>query len=378
MSVVASTPASTIEPTDTVTSLRISYVAARSHSRIEILGRPDLFERHLIDPQPVAGLLVGRPFAPGLAADLLLWSDLSEVDLDGGPLDEAAAKRLRRAGVPLRHAATVAADAVERGSLEIHLLPYGVAAIVTAELVWPQGLALAEAWTAAAQVSGAPVDITVASTTRSVPLEDAADAAVELVLGMVGGADGQTSTVSTHRIATVVDGSVVQPPAALPTPSGPVHTALHRLSGGGDTLGDLALALVPQWSGTSFTFPPASLVYMIDVGTAAWLPHQLAAGAQQRPSLGDRHRRATLLVAHLASSVALIRAQVAKTRSVYFESWAKDAANRLARLFGPKTPSLADGLAVRWYLERTSSRPDVEQVLGQPLVERLKPSQFGM
>lgn len=357
---------------DTVARLRLSQIAACAHDAIVTVGAPNAFEAHLVQPQPVNGVDLERPFAPGLSADLALWSDLAGIRLDGGPVNAAGAKALRRAGVPLRHRAEASVDdpTVERASLELHVHPFGVAAILTADLAWPGGLPLDQVWPAVEALLDAATTTVVAGRTRTAPLGEGADAATASLIEAIGGPAGTTTAWPSHRVVTPVDGMGAGVPAALPVPEGPVHVALHHLSGGGPVLSTLGKSLVPQWNNTDFVFTPATLVYMIDVGTATWQPDRLMAGPGVHPSMGDRHRRTTLLIAHLAASVALIHAS-SGSPSVFFGEWARLAALRIGRLYGPETPSPADGLAVRWYVERTSARPLIEAVLGKPLVERI-------
>lgn len=182
-------------------------------------------------------------------------------------------------------------------------------------------------------------------------------------MGVLTDAGDERRRIPDYRVATVIKGAIDPVPTAMPPDASPLHVALHYLCGGGDPPAPPANAFVPIWSSGGFRYWPEHLAYMVDKGAAVWQ----APGTPGAPglTLGQQHRRLTLLLAHLSASIGLIDAS--KTSSAAgFAVWATTAANRLARLYGPTRSE--HGIEPRRYLEQTGFRALVEGMLGKQLV----------
>jgi hypothetical protein len=350
-----------------VTRLRVSYVATRIHDDL-VLGQPEMFAELFVAPRPVQGVQLGLPFGPQAPVDAHFWGSLAEwrpreqLSIEDG-------RKLRRAGVPLRHRGGLAAK-VEGPRLELHVHPFGVVALTTIDLMWPESCPLSDVWTRVGQMRDLPARATVGGESHETEVAAAAPIAAEVLLERLARMKGSTWEVPDHRIATVIDGSVHGVPIAMPPARGPVHIAVHRLSAGGDVIPEPGSAFVAQWSGAGFAWAPARLVYMLDAGTSIVSPAEVSSRpSDPGVSLGARHRRAALLLGHVTASVGLVRA-APKAASMYFQSWAKTAADRLGRLYGPATANDDWGLETRSYLTRLGAVQDIGTFRGSPLTEK--------
>jgi hypothetical protein len=351
-----------------VTRLRFSRVATRIHDRLGAIRNPERFEALLQSPGPVHGLDLTLPYVDAVQtpADVAVWSMIAETALTG-PLNASAAKRLRKAAFPLRLRASLFLDAHDLGGdppyIEVHVHPFGAVGLATAALTWEEPEPLADAWSKVADVQQRSASVTIGEDTTSTTLGAAAGEAASRVVALLGDAGGEEHHVPDYRVATVIDGTVDPVPAAMPADASPLHMALHYLCGAGEPPAPPAGAFVPTWSGGGFRYWPRQLAYMVDRGAALWrvpAPH-----GDSGPTMGQQHRRLTLVLAHLTASVGLIDASTSSS-SAGMQSWAKVAAQRLARLYGPA--SAEHGLAPQRYLDQTGFRALVETVLGKQLV----------
>lgn len=359
-----------------VTRLRVSFTATRIHDRLREIGLPKRFAELLQAPGPVLGVELTRPFFPPYAPpgkvppDNRLWSMLANDKPLSDYVNASLAKDLRRAGVPLRHRVERLAVDYERPSgldepyAEAHVHPFGIVGIATVELGWDDAVPVAHAWQEVSALEGRPASATVAGRTVATTVREVAGACAGRLLELLAEEGGREWSVPDYRLATVIAGTVEPVPSAMPADSSELHGALHHLSGGSEPLAAPKNAFAPRWSGADFRWEPMSLVYMLDRGLAALSgrPDPGPGG----PWMGDAHRRLTLLVAHLTASVGLIKAHV-ETGSPLFKPWADDAANRLARLYGPAKGEF--GPETRRYLTSTGTRAIVEAVRGTALSE---------
>ena len=345
-----------------VTRLRVSHVGARIHDGLREIGGPVAFAERLAGLQPVRGLPVTLPYGDGLPVDTGFWSRIAERQLTVPvPLDTAP--KLRRALVPLRYRGTLAVDA-EVPRLEAHLHPFGVVAMTTVDLCWPEAVPLEQVWQPVNQLDGEPATITAGGAQRSAPLGQAAVAAAQALVELLTDAGhGEPVDLEPYRLATVIDGALDQPPTTMPAANSPLHLALHHLSGGGDVVAEPATAFVAQWSGAGYAWPPNRLMYMLDRGTSLLTA---TASTGQEPSTADRHRHLLLLVAYLTAAAGLVRA-AQTSQSILFPEWARTAAQRLGLLFGPGQAFRDWGVVPRALLQRTGAIDAVGQVLGAPL-----------
>ena len=128
---------------------------------------------------------------------------------------------------------------------------------------------------------------------------------------------------------------------------------------------------MPRWSGAGFVWPSAVLTYVLDRGAAA-----LALDAvRKRPvppsdgvSTANRHRELVLIWAHVGASAAAC-VLAAGDQTAYVQAGARDAANRIGRLWGPAAPGDPWwGMEVRYLLD-PGARAAVETVLATKLFE---------
>lgn len=355
-------------PSTFVGRLRVTTVATRIHDRLQEVGLPGRFEELLQAPAPVAGLDLTRPFSDQAPVDTAFWSMIADDAPLGAVVNPALAKQLRQAGVPLRHRAELRIEGDRLGDrpyAEVHIHPFGVVVPATFEVRWARPAPLVEAWSQVADVQGRPATAGVGDAQIATPVAGAAGSIADRVVDLLADAGGGRWQVPDYRIATVIEGTVEPVPDAMPMPAGDIHTALHHLSGGAPPLASPGDAFVPLWSGAAFEWSPGQLAYMLDRGVAVWA----APGAGPGATMGERHRRLALLLAHLTASVGLVQAARAST-SVTFPSWADKAAKRLGRLYGPDRPLSGQGLETRRYLTQTGARQVVEELLGKQLHEK--------
>ncbi len=351
---------------ESVRRLRLTYLATRVHDKLREIGEPEAFAARLVNRAPVLGLKVSLPFGPGLAVDNRFWSAVAERGLDDEPTTDVA-RALRRAGIPLRHRAGLEVEGVETPRLEAHIHPFGVVTLTAVDVLWSDPVAIVDAWQRVASVEDHAATVTVGGTEHPTTLVEAAGAAADALLDILGTPGAATWRVADHRLATAIEGTASAATEAMPPARGPVHTALHRLSRGGAAVAEPGRAFVAQWSGADFAWAPGRLVYMLDAGTSV-VAADAGAGLPV-VSLGGRHRHLTLLLAHVMASVGLIRAAPTAS-SRYFSEWAKKAADRLGRLYGPAVASDEWGLETRMFLTSTGAVADVEAMRGSPLVAR--------
>ena len=350
-----------------VSRLRVSCVATRINDCLTAIRNPEQFETLLQAPAPLRGLNLTLPYVDAVQTpvDVAVWSMIAETPLKG-PVNAAAARKLRKEAVPLRLRGALAVDAVEVASdapyIEVHIHPFGAVAIATADFIWEAPEPLAEAWSKVAELQERRSSITIGTSTTLTTLGHSAGEAADQVMAKLGEAGGAAHAVPDYRVVTVIDGLVEPVPAAMPTDASPLHMALHYLCGAGDPPAPPAKAFVPTWSGGGFRYWPRQVAYMVDRGAVLW---GLPTSRQGGMSLGQQHRRLTLLLAHLTASVGLIAAS-GSSSSAGVKSWATIASQRLARLYGPT--SAQHGIEPQRYLDQTGFRALVETVLGKQLV----------
>lgn len=356
-----------------VARLRLSQVATRIHDHLAHVGLPGEFQEILAARRPVSGIEVTLPYSDDTPVDTAFWSTIAENRSLSQTVNEALAKILRRHGVPLRHRAAVEIDNPPGGAsagpsyAEVHLHPFGAVGVTTIDIVWRDALPLAEVWSLVDEMQSTAARITVANAEIATTVGEGSAAVARRVVEVVAEPGGREWIVpSDYRIVSVIDGSVRPLPAAMPPPSSAMHGALHYLCGGTDPLASPGDAFVPLWSGANFDWSPTQLVYMLDRGAAVWsLP-------TPRPSetAGGRHRRLVLLLAHVTATVGLVIASQ-ESANVLFSEWARIAAQRLARLYGPSSTLTVLGLETRRYVNNTQVRQVIEQVLQAQLDEKM-------
>jgi hypothetical protein len=352
-----------------VTRLRISHLGIRIHDKLQVIGEPVAFAQRLASLEPVRGLPIDLPFGDAFPVDTQFWSRIAERRLTA-PMTEDCTAKLRRAGIPLRYGGALEA-AAEAPRLEAHLHPFGVVAMTTVDLRWPDPVPLEEVWQPVRQLEDEPATVTVGGVKSATTLgQAAARAAQDLITLLTDPGQGDNWELPPHRLATVISGVVNEQPTAMPAANSPMHLALHQLSAGNEVVAEPSTAFVAQWSGAGYTWPPASLVYMLDRGTSVFSAGATGAAPVDQKT-AERHREQLLLLAYLAASTGLVRAARTSSSDLLSE-WAKTAAKRLGVLFGPGQAYLDWGLLPRALLLRTGTDEDVALVLGAPLTANPK------
>jgi hypothetical protein len=350
--------------------IRVSYVAGQIHDRLQVIGQPGAFADRLRTLEPLHGLEVTLPMAHDIPVDTTFWLRIADKQQLDAPLSMTVAADFRRSGIPLRHRASLLAPPeITMPRLELHVHPFGVMAISSVDLSWSQPRPLTEVPAELTNAEAKPASVGVGAETRECLVREAASLAASRTVRLMSDPnEGTTRVIPTHRIVTVISGTLSEPLQTLPTPNSPLHLALHQLSSGGSIVAQPSSAFVAQWSGLGYDWPSTSLLYMLDRGTA------LLAKEFAETTLGPgdeatsaRHRRNVLLVAYISALTGLIQAADMNQPS-YFREWAKTAGKTLGRLFGPGSVYKDWGLLPRAYLTRTGLAEDVERKLGTPLV----------
>jgi len=356
-----------------VTRLRISYVAARIHDRLEEISDAEAFERLLTDPRPVRGLEIGLPFGDEFPVATKVWSRVTEGKALRTPLP---ADKLRLAGVPLRYRGGLAltediAD-IEVPILEAHLHPFGIAVMTTVDLAWPAPVPLGEDVTERLQEIGdVPAVVTVADQVAETALDQAAEMAATNLVGLLTDGDkGNVWDTPPHRLATVISGTITEPLAAMPAARSPLHLALHSLSAYQDVpaVPKPADAFVAQWNGAGgYGWPPWHLIYMLKNGTCVLSAEAAMLKRRGRSeSAGDRHRSLLLQLAFITALCGLVHAAREHT-SRYLDAFAETAAMHLGRLYGPASQYDEWGLIPQALMRRTDVSSDVKHILEKGL-----------
>jgi hypothetical protein len=349
---------------------RVSYVAGQIHDRLQGIGQPGAFADRLRTLAPIQGLKVTLPFGQYTPVDTRFWlriADRQQVDL---PLSTTVASNLRRSGIPLRHRASlIVPPPVALPRLELHVHPFGVMAICSADLRWSPNHPLGAVPAELADAEAKTASVTIGAETRQCPMREVASMAASWTVDLLGDAGvGTTRAIPAHRVTTVISGASSEPLEVLPTPNSALHLALHRLSAGGSIVAQPSSAFVAQWSGLGYEWPTTSLLYMLDRGSALLAKEAIetALGPEDEPT-SERHRRNVLLVAYISALTGLILA-ADLSRPSYFREWANTAGKTLGRLFGPGSDYKDWGLMPRAYLTRTGMAEEVARKLGTPLI----------
>ncbi|OKJ10564.1 hypothetical protein AMK21_30230 [Streptomyces sp. CB00316] len=356
-----------------VNRLRVSYLHTHIHEEVPPdIQLPGAFVSRLCDLQPIRSLDVTLPFEIPVDRNKVEWQFWSKVSerRDLRPLsphsasDRDEAERLRKAMVPLRHRAGLKVSSFERPLLEAFLHPFGWVLLATADLTWQQGIPLDDAVEALDELQRTPASVLLGNAEYPATLDTAAKVAAQEVSRELAGDPAWTG--GSHRLATVIDGSVDSTPATMPSAGGAVHRALHHLSSGQSVLTNPEVAFVARWNEdtSAFSWIPTDLVYMLGRGTSIVLPQAI----EERPRVpgidtAGRHRRMALLVSYLAAALGLIQSRPQPSQGGYRDVWAEKAGDRLARLFGP-TPAGLDywGLEARSFLQKTDAVHYVEEI----------------
>jgi hypothetical protein len=350
-----------------VSRLRISHLAAGIHDRMQIIGGPVAFAERLTSLQPVQGLPITLPFGDDIPVDTAFWSRIAERSLTI-PVSQVDAPKLRRAGVPLRYRGTLTMTA-EVPRLEVHLHPFGVVAMTTVDLSWSAPVSFEQAWQPVRQLEDQQTIVTVGESTRTTTFRRApVEAARGLVELLTNPGQGEAWELPSHRLASVISGVTETPSDVMPAANSPLHLALHHLSASDDVLAvpEPATAFVAQWNGAGYSWPINNLIYMLESGTATLSTEAVVAAPAGTPRTADRHRRLLLLLAYINALSGLVYA-ARTSASDLFPEWAKTAATRLGRLFGPGRVYEDWGLVPRALMLRTNVSEDVQHVLGAPL-----------
>lgn len=371
-----------------VRRLRVSYIAAMAHDRLNTVGDQEEFALLLLEPGRLEGIgEVSAPFPPdqpaGGDANWLFWSHIAENPRLAPPRTIGEARKLTRSGVPLRSSAELflaepqpaepenarmasIRQGLARTTLEIHVLPFGLAALATLDLVEPEPTPLDQTMDDLDAISSWRFRITVGFQGGYTSMSDIATQALTWAAEALGDPRGQSWDMPAHRVVTVIDAESLD--EEIPPRDGRYHRAVHRLAHGGPNLAEPLLAFVPRWTNAGFSWSTAEWVYMLDQGSSV-----LTRAAVQRGSLADstsfRHRGLCLLIAHVSTSGALVRGAAAST-SPFFASWGKIAAQRLGRLYGPNTPGAEFwGLETRQLIKVTGLAGPIAACAGRPLTE---------
>ncbi|MCV7091823.1 hypothetical protein [Mycobacterium interjectum] len=361
-----------------MTRVRVSRVAGRTHDQLQQIGGPDEFNNRLLNLSPVCDLEVMLPFdsSQGLEVDLAFWETNAERTLREQPIDNPG--DLRRHGVPLRYRGAMGVTDIEatKSRLECHLHPFGVIAMTTVDLEWSEPVDLVQLPQYVRALDDRNTTVEVGGQKRDTTFEQSATTAVKMLVDRLTVGDKRTSwDTRQHRLATVISGEFTSRITSMPATGDQLHVALHSMS----AVGNLAIALpqnafVAQWNGSnSYGWNPASLIYMLNRGEAFLAAEadrgvlaELGSGAERT---SDRHRRLLLTTAYITALAGLVRvaASGATTKSKYFTDWARTAAKRLGRLYGPYPGYEEWGLVPRSLLSRINASVDVKTVTGQGL-----------
>jgi hypothetical protein len=322
---------------------------------------------------PVRGLPITLPFGDRLPVDTEFWSLITDTVL-GTSITRESAKKFRRAGVPLRYRGhlemTADAGDVELPRLEAHLHPFGVVAIATVDLVWPEPVKFGDEVKQRVQKLGnMPTAIVVAGQkTRSVLGQAAVTAAASLVGLLTAGGQGTSWSISPHRLVTVISGTIAKPLMAMPAKQSPLHLALHGIATDGKAHGVPGpdKVFVPQWNEAGYDWPPDSLVYMLKSGTSALFSEADTRYIREEPRTADRHRLLMLEIAYITALRGLVYAAQTDT-SLYLPVWAMTAAKHLGRLYGPAELYEEWGLVPRSFMLLTDVSTNIKNISGKEL-----------
>ncbi|MCA1783893.1 MAG: hypothetical protein LC679_17500 [Intrasporangiaceae bacterium] len=344
----------------------MSYVAGRIHDQLKEIGGEQVFAQRLTSLEPVRGVRVTLPFTEGLPTDWGFWKSIAESDL-ATPLPEGLARHCRRANVPLRCSGRLDAPSAVNPRLEAHLHRFGVVAVATMDLEWPEPLSLEHASRQVQSLEGQAARVHVGGReVASRVASAAADAASSLVAVLTDGT-GRHWDLPRHRLTTVIDGAGAGPATdVMPGQGSPLHVMLHHLAGGGEAVAKPSTAFVAQFTNAGYGFPAARMVYMLNTGTSALLRAAWSPEHRQPPTASDWHRERTLLTAYVSALSGLVAAS-SQSDNVMFPAWAEPAAKMLARLYGPGRGYLDWGRFPAELLHRTGAASEVARILGSQL-----------
>jgi hypothetical protein len=348
--------------------VRVTYVAGVVQDKLRPVGQPVAFGELLMSPREVRGLELTLPFDSSTPVDTDFWTRIAERSRLKVPIPPNEVARLRRAGLPLRHAAAVAAPAwAKTAYLELLIYPFGVVALLTLDAEWNHPRSLGEVADQLSLIEGEAATFRVRGAKATRPVSQLSVAAAEAAAKVMADAGAASWIIPTFRTVTVIRGNLTEPLSSLPSPNGPLHYALHRLARGNLVLAQPSRALVSQWSGATYDWPINSLLYMLDRG-AVLLSSELATNPSDVVgwTASALHRRNALLAAYISALAGLIKA-ADMTKPSYFREWAKTAADKLARLFGPGSDYKDWGLFPRAFLRNTGADGDVARVRGAAL-----------
>ncbi|WP_157852764.1 hypothetical protein RFN58_19960 [Streptomyces iakyrus] len=373
-----------------VRHLRVSYVTARIHDKVDLeLRRPAAFVSRLCDLQPISGLQVGLPFrVPVEKRDPAwqFWSHVAEkpklrppADFHDTATSRAQAEQLRKHLVPLRHEAgleiNVGDDVPEivKSGLEVFLHPFGWTPLATVSLKWPQPIPVMDAIQALnALESHESAIVSLGGARRRVSLAAAVDVAADLLSDRLVTDEDDTgwSMDTAYRLATVIEGSPNSNPA-MPEAGEALHLALNSLACGEEPPLPPQEALLPQYRKDSnrFAWSPTNLVFMLGCGTSVVLPEALSKHPHGlAESAAERHRRLALHLSYLAAATGLIRSIPATGGADDLRDWARHASFSLGRHFAPKPADTRFwGLETRAFLDKTDAQGDVQRLRKKPL-----------
>jgi hypothetical protein len=360
-----------------VTRIRVSHIAGQIRGDLpDQIGLPNEFETLLASrDREVCGLPVTLPFDLSLAVDTAFW-----VRNTGNSLSkpEASAGLLRSAAVPLRYCGQVE-TATYAPRLEAHLHPFGIVAFITVDVCWPEPVTIEVASQRVLELEGQPATVTVGPKQSETCYGTAATAAINSLADLLTNApDGNAYDTPSHRLTTVISGMANGQLDVIPPAGGQLNVALHSLSAGFGLMPQPQNAFVRQWTNADYRWPPSSLVYMLDIGSAALSSAVERAVSRGLESASAHHRRLLLTLAYITALAGLVHVDVGvpDARSDFFTDWANRAAARLGWLYGPAWVYRDWGLVPREFLLRTGVTADINVVRQRTGKLDLYPSGF--
>jgi hypothetical protein len=338
-----------------VARARVTYLATRVSSEVvEELGNPQRFEALLASPRDVAGLTLSLPFPkPSVIpnnVDRTFWSYATE-NPKPGQIVSASPYDLRRGGLPLRHGVSVSPRSIGKPRLEIFCYGFGCVVLATLDIFLNPPIALAGLSDSLSTATNVAVQSTVGPSIEHHAFPTIAECAADRVIQLLS-RNGSSWQLDPYRLVSVIDASGRPQLDEMPIEGGLVHKAMHQLSLGGPARPAPGDAFLPYWAGrNAFGWAGSELVYVLDSGSAQ-LRQSAALRRPQPPawSTSDYHRLLTLARMHVSVDMCLLAA-AGEANSERLSAWAKVAAFRLSRLYGPK-PASYDfwGLACRSFI----------------------------
>jgi hypothetical protein len=348
--------------------LRMTYVASRAHGAVRAIRLPRTFEAQLLQPEEVSGLQVDLPWtSDSNDTNRAFWSHVAEVALIRAPKSAEEAARLRRQTVPLRHRAQLNGP-LAGTRLEIFMHPFGWTVLATCDIDISESEPSGSVLEAVVSSENVEVQAAVGDWRWTGAFGEAAEAVADGLRDIIGDSGAALWNLDAHRLISVIDAELRVAPTSMPGSTDELLSLMHSMSLGGSARGRPPFAFVARWTGQGFDWAFQDLVYVGSRGTAIAL---LDSATKQARSVSEttssRHRRQSLLVAHVLTSATLAKAAT-ESGDQFIREWGRQAADRVGRLYAP-TPADSEywGLEAQQLLKATGADAFAAAIRGAQL-----------